>query len=120
LLHVFKGCISANMEEAPADAIERALAAALVSYNPIASRLTVDGAGDLVVYCSSEGVWFVEATASCTLEEVDYLEYPLMMPKDELLPRPTFPASNPCPEDSLILLIQVKICFTFILRISIY
>jgi hypothetical protein len=39
---------------------------------------------------------------------VDYLEYPLMVPKDELLPHPTYHASDPCPEDELILLVQVK------------
>ncbi|GJN38736.1 hypothetical protein PR202_gb27805 [Eleusine coracana subsp. coracana] len=109
-LHVFKGRAAGKEEEeeeAPAAAIERALAAALVSYYPIAGRLATDGAGDLVVDCTGEGVWFVEAEASCTLEEVDYLEYPLMVPKDELLPHPTYPASDPCPEDSLILLVQV-------------
>jgi hypothetical protein len=106
-LHVFKG--RAGAEEAPAAAIERALAAALVSYYPIAGRLAVDGTGDLVVDCTGEGVWLVEAAATCTLEEVDYLEYPLVVPKDELLPHPTYPASDPCPEDSLILLAQVKI-----------
>ncbi|CAL5053563.1 unnamed protein product [Urochloa decumbens] len=116
-LHVFKGRGAGADAEAPARAIERALAAALVSYYPIAGRLAVsDDDGELVVDCTGEGVWFVEATASCTLEDVDYLEYPLMVPKDELLPHPTYPASDPLPEDSLILLIQVTqfVCGGFV------
>uniref|UniRef100_A0A0E0PZR4 Acyl transferase 7 n=2 Tax=Oryza TaxID=4527 RepID=A0A0E0PZR4_ORYRU len=105
-LHVFKG--RADAAAAPAAAIERALAAALVSYYPIAGRLAERGdGGELVVDCTGEGVWFIEATASCSLEDVDYLEYPLMVDKDELLPHPTYPASESHPEDSLILLVQV-------------
>ncbi|WVZ79534.1 hypothetical protein U9M48_027103 [Paspalum notatum var. saurae] len=105
-LHVFKGRADAEAE-APAGAIERALATALVSYYPIAGRLAVSDAGELVVDCTGEGVWFIEASASCSLEDVDYLEYPLMVPKDELLPHPTYPESETLPEDSLILLVQV-------------
>ncbi|PWZ05883.1 Acyl transferase 7 [Zea mays] len=105
-LHVFKGRADAGAE-APARSIERALAAALVSYYPIAGRLAVSDEGELVVDCTGEGVWFVEAGASCALADVDYLEYPLMVPKDELLPHPTYPESDLLPEDSLILLVQV-------------
>ncbi|KAF7096897.1 hypothetical protein CFC21_098782 [Triticum aestivum] len=106
-LHVFKGRAGDDAAESPVRAIEGALAAALVSYYPIAGRLALSDGGELVVDCTGEGVWFVEATASCTLEEVDYLEYPLMVPKDELLPHPTYPASDPLAEDSVILLVQV-------------
>ncbi|XP_047074198.1 acyl transferase 7-like [Lolium rigidum] len=107
-LHVFKGRAAGDdAGESPVEAIERALAAALVSYYPIAGRLAANDAGELVVDCTGEGVWFVEATACCTLEEVDYLEYPLMVPKDELLPHPAYPADDPLAEDSLILLVQV-------------
>ncbi|KAM3191906.1 hypothetical protein ACQJBY_069256 [Aegilops geniculata] len=106
-LHVFKGRAGDDAAESPVRAIERALAGALVSYYPIAGRLALSEGGELVVDCTGEGVWFVEATASCTLEEVYYLEYPLMVPKDELLPHPTYPASDPLAEDSVILLVQV-------------
>uniref|UniRef100_A0A0D9WRS1 Uncharacterized protein n=1 Tax=Leersia perrieri TaxID=77586 RepID=A0A0D9WRS1_9ORYZ len=104
-LHVFKG--RADAAESPAAAIERAIAKALVSYYPIAGRLAESDDGELVVNCTGEGVWFIEATASVSLEEVDYLEYPLMVAKDDLLPHPTYPISDHHPEDSLILLVQV-------------
>ncbi|KAK3140573.1 hypothetical protein QOZ80_5AG0402790 [Eleusine coracana subsp. coracana] len=105
-LHVFKPD-PAREPARPADAIERALAQALVDYYPLAGRLAVsDLDGRLHVDCSGEGVWFVEATVRCRLEDVDYLEYPLQIPKDELLPHPM---PRPAPEDEakLILLVQV-------------
>ncbi|CAO2205373.1 unnamed protein product [Urochloa humidicola] len=109
-LHVFKpapdrAVAVADASASPARTIERALARALVSYYPLAGRLVLseDGAQQ-AVDCSNAGVWFTEAAAACTLEDVDYLEAPLMIPKDELLP-PT-----PAGEDddrALVLLVQV-------------
>ncbi|CAL4978224.1 unnamed protein product [Urochloa decumbens] len=107
-LHVFKHApdraVSGDGDASPARTIERALAKALVSYYPLAGRLVLseDGAQQ-AVDCSNAGVWFTEAAAACTLEDVDYLEAPLMIPKDELLP-PT-PAGED--ERALVLLVQV-------------
>ncbi|KAL6627320.1 hypothetical protein ACP70R_031046 [Stipagrostis hirtigluma subsp. patula] len=106
-LHVFKPVPDrANVGDAgPARTIERALARALVHYYPLAGRLVLSDAGaQQAVDCSNAGVWFTEAAAACSLEDVDYLESPLMIPKDELLP-PT-----PAQEDDerrLVLLVQV-------------
>lgn len=106
-LHVFKPD-PARAPARPADAIARALARALVDYYPLAGRLAAseDGGRRLHVDCSGQGVWFVEAAVRCRLEDVDYLEYPLQIPKDELLPHPV---PRPPPEDQakLILLVQV-------------
>ncbi|XP_078176870.1 acyl transferase 7-like [Carex rostrata] len=100
-LHVFKHGVN------PSAVIECAVAEALVPYYPIAGRLVEDGAdGQLSIDCTSEGVWFIKAKAECTLKDVDYLEYPLMIPKDELLPHPS-PLLSRSEEDSLILLVQV-------------
>ncbi|CAO2161304.1 unnamed protein product [Urochloa humidicola] len=108
-LHVFKpapdrAAIAGDASATPAKTVERALAKALVSYYPLAGRLVLseDGAQQ-EVDCSNAGVWFTEAAAACTLEDVDYLEAPLMIPKDELLP-PT-PAGED--ERALVLLVQV-------------
>ncbi|KAF8727021.1 hypothetical protein HU200_019516 [Digitaria exilis] len=106
-LHVFKPD-PARDGVSPAATIERALARALVDYYPLAGRLAVsDDAGGLHVDCSGEGVWFIEAAVRCRLEDVDYLEYPLQIPKDELLPHP-LPRPTREEENKLILLVQVR------------
>ncbi|RCV24943.1 hypothetical protein SETIT_5G126800v2 [Setaria italica] len=108
-LHVFKPAPDravADASASPARTIERALARALVHYYPLAGRLVLseDGAQQ-AVDCSNAGVWFTEAAAACSLEDVDYLEAPLMIPKDEVLP-PT-PAAGEEDERALVLLVQV-------------
>lgn len=104
-LHVFKPDM-AREGDSPARAVERALARALVDYYPLAGRLAVSDAGELQVDCRDGGVWFIEAAVRCRLEDVDYLEYPLAVDKDELLPHPR-PKPTHEEESKLILLVQV-------------
>jgi Transferase family len=103
-LHVFKPV--QGMHQDPVKTIKHALAEALVHYSPLAGRLARSLDGELHVSCEAQGVWFIEANTSCALDDVDYLEYPLMISKDELLPNPK-PKLDPFEEDKLILLVQV-------------
>ncbi|EEE62535.1 hypothetical protein OsJ_17333 [Oryza sativa Japonica Group] len=114
-LHVFKpdpARDAAGQGLAPARAIETALARALVEYYPLAGRLAVSrDSGELQVDCCGSsgghgGVWFIEAVFPCRLEDLNYLEYPLAISKDELLPQPR-PRPTRDEEDKLILLVQV-------------
>ncbi|KAJ8478969.1 hypothetical protein OPV22_022696 [Ensete ventricosum] len=87
-------------EEPPAKAIKGALSKALVPYYPVAGRLVVTGEGELQVACTGDGVWFVEATSRYSLKD---LEFPLAIPKEELLPCPP-PSLN---QQQMILMLQV-------------
>jgi hypothetical protein len=50
----------------------------------VVSRIADTSPGE----CTSEDVWFVEAAVSCALADVNNLDRPLLIPKEELLPRP--------------------------------
>ncbi|KAJ4821333.1 Acyl transferase 1 [Rhynchospora pubera] len=65
--------------EQPAKRIKEAFAKALVPYYPVAGRIAEPTPGVPVVDCTGEGIWYVEATANCSLEDVNYLERPLMI-----------------------------------------
>jgi hypothetical protein len=82
-------------------AMRNGFARALVPYYPVAGRVAPSG---LAVDCTGEGVWFVEAAASCALADVGGLEcFPLLIAGELLLPRP--PPGEKL--DGLILMAQV-------------
>ena len=71
---------------APAKAIKAALSRALVPYYPVAGRIFEPRPGEPEVACTGEGVWFVEASVDCSLEDVNNLERPLLLPRKDLIP----------------------------------
>ncbi|KAF8394743.1 hypothetical protein HHK36_020960 [Tetracentron sinense] len=79
-LHVFGHGVEA------AKVIKEALSKALVHYYPLAGRLKGRSQSELQIECSAEGVWFVEASANCSLDTVKYFDDVLLVPYDELLP----------------------------------
>lgn len=83
-LHVFKR--RGPEPEAAAHVIKGALSRALVPYYPLAGRLKEFGQCQLQVECSGDGAWFVEASANCTLDSVDYFNDVTSIPYDQLLP----------------------------------
>ena len=76
-------------QKSPAAVVRGALADALVHYSPFAGRIVEDVPGRPAVLCSAEGVYFVEAAANCTLADVNFLERPLLLAKEQLVPCPT-------------------------------
>jgi len=97
-LHVFHnkkqssttGCGDDDDDAArPGEVIRAALSRALVDYRPFAGRFVGSvAAGEACVECTDDGAWFVEAVADCSLEDVNGLDYPLMVSEEELLPAP--------------------------------
>ncbi|KVH94548.1 Chloramphenicol acetyltransferase-like domain-containing protein [Cynara cardunculus var. scolymus] len=79
-LHVFEAL---GPPGAAQSIILQALSKALVPYYPLAGRLI---SNPPQVQCSGEGVWFVEASANCTLQSVAYFEDVTSIPFDKLLP----------------------------------
>ncbi|PIA51694.1 hypothetical protein AQUCO_01100514v1 [Aquilegia coerulea] len=71
-----------------ANVIKEALSKALVSYYPIAGRVKESSNGELQVACTAQGVWFVEASANCSLDSVNYFDNIHLVQNDELLPTP--------------------------------
>ncbi|XP_006349149.1 3'-N-debenzoyl-2'-deoxytaxol N-benzoyltransferase [Solanum tuberosum] len=67
-LHVFKG--------GNATVIQEAFGKALVPYYPLAGRLKFSAHNNqlLQIDCSGQGIWFVEASADCTLLDVNYFD----------------------------------------------
>ncbi|CAL5042103.1 unnamed protein product [Urochloa decumbens] len=96
-------------KKSPAAAVRGALADALVHYYPFAGRIVeedVPAAGRPAVLCSGEGVYFVEAAANCTLADVNFLERPLLLAKEQLVPCPT-PELWPVEPHNTLAMIQV-------------
>nr|XP_010911036.1 acyl transferase 5 [Elaeis guineensis] len=89
--------------EEPAKVIREALSKALLPYYPVAGRIVEPNSGEPEVACTGDGVWFVEASANFGLKDVNNLERPLMIPKEELLPCPP-PQVN---AEDVILMMQV-------------
>uniref|UniRef100_A0ACD5TPH3 Uncharacterized protein n=1 Tax=Avena sativa TaxID=4498 RepID=A0ACD5TPH3_AVESA len=89
-LHVFRHEGSRLVDGArPAEVIRSALSPALVEYPAFAGRFVgLAAAGEAWVACTGDGAWFVEAAADCSLEDVNGLDYPLMVSEEELLPSP--------------------------------
>ncbi|CAL9117486.1 unnamed protein product [Musa textilis] len=54
----------------PAKAIRSALSRALVHYYPVAGRIVEPIPGEAEVDCTGDGVWFVEASVDCSLEDL--------------------------------------------------
>ncbi|RZS21240.1 hypothetical protein BHM03_00053851 [Ensete ventricosum] len=73
----------------PAKIIREALSEALVFYYPVAGRFATSDQDELEVACTADGVYFIDASASCSLEDVNYLQLPLSVPKESILPYPS-------------------------------
>ncbi|XP_062223852.1 acyl transferase 5-like [Phragmites australis] len=89
-LHVFRHKDAADrVASRPAEVIRAALSRALVDYRPFAGRFVGSVvAGETCVECTNDGAWFVEAVADCSLDDMNGLDYPLMVSEEELLPAP--------------------------------
>lgn len=72
------------------EVIRLALAKALVPYYPLAGRIVRSDSGNMEVACTGDGAWFVEASAECSLQDVEWFtEMPLKIPKEDLMSYPS-------------------------------
>ncbi|RLN13052.1 methanol O-anthraniloyltransferase-like [Panicum miliaceum] len=106
LLQAPKEEVRNSSNKSPAAVVRGALADALVHYYPFAGRIVEDVPGRPAVLCSAEGVYFVEAAASCTLADVNFLERPLLLAKEQLVPCPA-PELWPVEPHNCLAMIQV-------------
>lgn len=95
----------------PSKIIREALAKALVLYYPMAGRFVISDKDELEVSCTGDGIWFIKASANCSLEDVNHLQLPLMMPKEYILPYPTPDAGQK--EGTVLMMMQVPFSFIF-------
>ncbi|KAL6841135.1 hypothetical protein ACP4OV_029104 [Aristida adscensionis] len=98
-VYVFDGAI-----HEPAETVRRALSRALVHYFPIAGRAVVGADGELRIACTCDGVAFVAATASCSLEDVKLFDPPFAELTKEML---TGYGPEGCRESDPLMLMQV-------------
>ncbi|OAY64364.1 3'-N-debenzoyl-2'-deoxytaxol N-benzoyltransferase [Ananas comosus] len=84
-IHVFAYGDSGSVDVEIVNTIKQATSEALVLYYPLAGRLVDVGDGDLCIECNGEGVGFIEASADCSLEDVNFLEHPSVIPLEELV-----------------------------------
>lgn len=86
-MHIFRS----GADEAPA-VIREALAKALAYFYPLSGRIVEqtepEKEGRPAIRCTADGVYFAEAAADCSLEDVRFLERPLLLPKEDLVPYP--------------------------------
>ncbi|TVU07202.1 hypothetical protein EJB05_47246, partial [Eragrostis curvula] len=68
-----------------AETIRKALSQALVPYYPIAGRITATGHG-LAIACTGEGVAFVAARATCTLQDARLTDHRPKVSVEEVIP----------------------------------
>jgi len=93
----------------PVEAIKKGLSRALVHYQPVAGRLTVDeneDGGLLHVACTGEGVPFVAASAGCALQDHGLLDAPFSTSLLDGL-AVAYPGAEGCRRTDPLLLMQV-------------
>uniref|UniRef100_A0ACD5VPS5 Uncharacterized protein n=1 Tax=Avena sativa TaxID=4498 RepID=A0ACD5VPS5_AVESA len=84
-MHIFRS----GADQAPA-VIREALSKALAYFYPLSGRIVEqpEKKGCPAIRCTADGVYFAEAVAECSLEDVRFLERPLLLPKEDLVPYP--------------------------------
>jgi hypothetical protein len=86
-MHIFRS----GADAAPG-VIREALGKALTYFYPLSGRIVEqpepEKKGCPAIRCTSDGVYFAEAEAECSLEDVRFLERPLLLPKEDLVPYP--------------------------------